>query len=137
MEDPFPSGVIYLFSSILFIALVWLDKQIVFRKVTGMERRIVCQARQFQPPPVNHQEHMLWMKKFSTSDMHFKITSYITLGVLGLGFLLFKDLYSGVMQDSLEVIIKQAPNVHSFEGQTNLYKFTAHRIFPIFPLLPS
>ena len=119
IEDPFPSGMIFLFLSLLFIALVGLDKLIVFRKVTGMERRIVCQAEQLQPPPVNHQEHMLRMKKFSTSEMHFKITSYITLGVLGLGFLLFKDLYNGIMQDSLEVIIKQAHNVHSFERQTN------------------
>ena len=106
MEDPFPSGMIYLFSSILFIALVWLDKQIVFRKVTGMERRMVCQAGQFQPPPVNHQEHMLWMKKFSTSDMHFKMSTYMITGILGLGFLLFKDLYNGIMQDSSEVIKK-------------------------------
>ena len=106
MEDPFPSGVIYLFSYILFIALVWLDKQIVFRKVTEMERRMVCQAGQFQPPPVNHQEHMLWMKKFSTSDMHFKMSTYMITGILGLGFLLFKDLYNGIMQDSSEVIKK-------------------------------
>ena len=106
MEDPFPSGMIYLFSSILFIALVWLDKQIVFRKVTGMERRIVCQARQFQPPQVNHQEHMLWMNKFSTSDMHFKMSTYLITGILALGFLLFKYLYNGIMQDSSEVIRK-------------------------------
>ena len=102
IDNPAPSIIIFGILSILFIALVGLDKLIVFRKVLGMER-MVCQAGQIQPGPVNHQEYMLTMKKFSTSDIHFKMTIYIPLTLLGLGLLLFKNIYSVILQDSIAV----------------------------------
>ena len=102
IENPVPSGVIFLILSILFIALVGLDKQIVFRKVLGMER-MFCQI---QPAPVNHQEYMLTMKTFSTSDIHFKMTIYIPLALLGTGLILFKNIYCGIQQDSIAVSIR-------------------------------
>ena len=102
IDNPAPSIIIFGILSILFIALVGLDKLIVFRKVLGMER-MVCQAGQIQPGPVNHQEYMLTMKKFSTSDIHFKMTIFIPLTLLGLGLLLFKNIYSVILQDSIAV----------------------------------
>ena len=102
IDNPAPSIIIFGILSILFIALVGLDKLIVFRKVLGMER-MVCQTGQIQPGPVNHQEYMLTMKKFSTSDIHFKMTIYIPLTLLGLGLLLFKNIYSVILQDSIAV----------------------------------
>ena len=94
IEEPFPSSLVFLISSLLFIAMVGLDKQIVFRKVIGMER-MLCQVQQFQPAPINHQEYMITMSKFSTSEMHFKMTIYLPMGLLGIGIIVFNSIFKG------------------------------------------
>ena len=62
------------------MALVGIDKRIVFRKVYGME-------------------HMLRMKKFSTSDIHFKMSIFIPVTVVGLGISLCKTIYTQARED--------------------------------------
>ena len=65
---------IFIFCTTVFLFLVELDKKIVFSDVIGME-------------------HMLRMKKFSTSDIHFNMTIFIPVCVVGLcvGFNTYKE----------------------------------------------
>ena len=94
IEEPFPCSVIFVIASLLFIALVGLDKLIVFRRVIGMERRL-CLSQQFQPAPVNHVEYLVTVKRFTTSDMHFKMTIYLPVVLIAIGVLGFNGIYKG------------------------------------------
>ena len=57
-----------------------------------MERRL-CQVQQFQPAPLNHQEYMLMWKKFSTSEMHFKMTIVFPLFLLAIGIIILNNIF--------------------------------------------
>ena len=92
IEEPIPSHQIFAIGTFLFLAMVGLDKLIVFRRVIGMERRL-CQVQQFQPAPLNHQEYMLMWKKFSTSEMHFKMTIVFPLFLLAIGIIILNNIF--------------------------------------------
>ena len=80
LEEASRVSTLLIFFSILLIVLVGLDKQIVFRKVYGME-------------------HMLRMKKFSTSDIHFKMSIFIPITVIAFGTAVFKTVYTQVSEN--------------------------------------
>ena len=92
IEEPIPSHQIFALVSILFLVMVGLDKMIVFRRVISMER-MLCQVQQVQPAPLNHQEYMLMLKKFTTSEMHFKMTIAIPLFLLAIGIIISNNIF--------------------------------------------
>ena len=57
-----------------------------------MEQRL-CQVQEFQQTEVNHQEYMLTLKKFSTSEMHFKMTIVIPFALLAIGIIIFNNIF--------------------------------------------
>ena len=67
--------------TIVFLCLVVLDKRLTFSKVIGME-------------------HMLRMKNFSSSDIHFNMTIFIPIVVVGLGVAIFNTFFTGSGQET-------------------------------------
>ena len=62
LEEPsFPTS-ICIICSLIFLALVFVDKKIKFHKVIGIE-------------------HMLRMKNFSTSDLHFRRSIFLYIAI--------------------------------------------------------
>ena len=79
IEGPSSSSLLCTIPSLLFIVLVGVDKQIKFRRVIGIE-------------------HMLRMKKFSTSDTHFQMSIFIPMIIIGLFIGSFKTIYTEANQ---------------------------------------
>ena len=76
IEEASVASRIFLVCTIVFLCLVFLDKRLTFSKVIGME-------------------HMLRMKNFSTSDIHFNITIFIPIVVVGLCVGIFNTFFKG------------------------------------------
>ena len=68
-----------------FLVLVWVDKKIKFHKVIGIE-------------------HMLRMKKFSSSETHFKLSLFLPIAVIGFLVAIFKTIYTEAYPDRDSVI---------------------------------
>ena len=62
-------------SSLIFLIIVWISKKKKFKRVVGIE-------------------HMLRMKKFSTSDVHFQFGVFIPLIAVALFIGFFKFFYT-------------------------------------------
>ena len=118
MEEPSRASTLFLLVSILLIFLVGLDKQIVFRKVYGME-------------------HMLRMKKFSTSDIHFKMSIFIPVTVVALGISLWKTIYTQAREDkdSVNVLFANIYSLYMILGSSYISSGHAVYLGDICPLL--
>ena len=75
IEEPSNSSKIFYICAFIFMLLVGVDKQIKFRRVIGLE-------------------HMIRMKKFSTSDEHFKMGIFIPVMTFGIFMGFFKAIYT-------------------------------------------
>jgi hypothetical protein len=69
-----------------FLVLVGVDKKIKFHKVIGIE-------------------HMLRMKKFSSSETHFKLSLFLPIAVIGFLVAIFKTIYTEANPNRDSVII--------------------------------
>ena len=110
IEEPIPSHQIFALVSILFLVMVGLDKLIVFRRVISMER-MLCQVQQVQPAPLNHQEYMLTLKKFSTSEMHFKMTIALPLFLLAIGIIILNNIFRE--NEAVRTLTPKLPTKHN------------------------
>ena len=73
LEELSVSSRVFMTSTIVVLFLVVLDKRIMFSRVIGIE-------------------HMLRMKKFSTSDIHFNLTIWGPICIFGLLMGLFNTI---------------------------------------------
>ena len=74
LEEASTTSTLAIIVSLLFLIGVGLDKKIKFRKVIGIE-------------------HMLRMKNFSNSEMHYKLSICLPIIFIGLIVSIFKHIY--------------------------------------------
>jgi hypothetical protein len=84
--------------SLLFLIIVGISKKLKFRRVIGIE-------------------HMLRMKKFSTSDTHFQMGIFIPILVVGFFIGFFKFFYSTAnpQQNSVSWLTILLQNIYHFK----------------------
>ena len=74
LEEPSYSFTVCIICSITFLVLVFVDKKIKFHKVIGIE-------------------HMLRMKNFSNSEIHFKRSIFLYIAITAILVLIFKKIF--------------------------------------------
>ena len=85
LEEASFSTTLCITCSIFLLVLVGVDKKIKFHKVIGIE-------------------HMLRMKKFSSSQTYFKISLCLPIAVIGFLVAIFKTIYTEANPDRDSVI---------------------------------
>ena len=81
LEEPSFSSTVCIICSITFLVLVFLDKKIKFHKMIDVE-------------------HMLRMKKFSNSEIHFKRSIFLYIGITAILVLIFKKIFIYIYPNS-------------------------------------
>ena len=84
LEQASLSSTAFCIFSLFVLILVGLDKKIKFHKVIGVE-------------------HMLRMKKFSSSQTYFKLSAWILLAGAGFLVAIFKPIYTNINPDEKSV----------------------------------
>ena len=84
LEEASLSSTLFCIFSLFVLILVGLDKKIKFHKVIGVE-------------------HMLRMKKFSSSQTYFKLSAWILFAGAGFLVAIFKPIYTNINPDEKSV----------------------------------
>ena len=81
LEEPSYSFTVCIIFSITFLVLVFVDKKIKFHKVIGIE-------------------HMLRMKNFSNSEIHFKGSIFLYIAITAVLVLMCKKIFISIYPSS-------------------------------------